>query len=333
MRIFQLFLLFLFLTTTHFRAQAQATQRLPFFQPADSLHKTRFWTLSELGAGTYSGIIIGLNSLWYSDYPRSSFHFFNDTGEWEYMDKTGHINSTYNASRIVFQSGLWAGLSRKQAMWTGVGLSWAFMFTVEMLDGFSKQWGFSLPDLGFNTGGVVLFGAQEMLWKEQRIYIKVSSNPTPYPNDQVTLVVGSDPPHPPTLKERARDIYGNSIAQVFLKDYNALNAWVSVNPYSFMPKTSKFPKWLNVAVGYGAANLYAGYDNTWEQDGNTYQVDKVKYPVYNQYYLSLDIDFTRIPTKSHFLKGVFTMLNIFKFPAPALEYNSLGKWKFHPIYF
>jgi hypothetical protein len=54
---------------------------------------------------------------------------------------------------------------------------------------------------------------------------------------------------------------------------------------------------------------------------------------YRQFYLSMDVDLTRIKTKSKVLKGIFSVVNFIKIPFPALEYNSLGQVKFHFLYF
>ena len=47
----------------------------------------------------------------------------------------------------------------------------------------------------------------------------------------------------------------------------------------------------------------------------------------------ISVDLTKIKTKSHFLRTIFHAVNVLKIPAPALEFNSLGKMKFRPIYF
>ena len=54
---------------------------------------------------------------------------------------------------------------------------------------------------------------------------------------------------------------------------------------------------------------------------------------YRQYYLSVDLNWQAIPTRSKFLKSTFYVLSIFKLPAPALEYNSRKGWKMHGLYF
>jgi hypothetical protein len=53
----------------------------------------------------------------------------------------------------------------------------------------------------------------------------------------------------------------------------------------------------------------------------------------SQYYLSLDIDLSRIKTKSHLLKTIFDVLNVIKIPFPTLELNSQGQLKGYILYF
>jgi hypothetical protein len=57
------------------------------------------------------------------------------------------------------------------------------------------------------------------------------------------------------------------------------------------------------------------------------------YHRYRQFYLSVDVDLTRIPTRSKALKALFTIFSFIKIPFPAIEYNTLGQFKFHPFYF
>ena len=110
-----------------------------------------------------------------------------------------------------------------------------------------------------------------------------------------------------------------------------MNIWLSINPASFT-KSNKLPPWLNVAFGLGAENLYGGSENSWPtQDPNFFLDDNI-YPRYNQYYLSFDVDFTRIKTNSGFLRACFKVLNIFKVPSPTLEYNPITGFRFIPLY-
>ena len=143
--------------------QLTAQEKKPsgFFTPADSLNKSRAYALIGGTSVGYAATMIGLNAAWYADFERSSFHFFNDWGEWNDMDKVGHFYSAYNESLLLMYGGIWAGLPRRKAMWLGVGFGALFQTSIEVLDGFSTKWGFSVGDIAFNTGGLVLLAAQE----------------------------------------------------------------------------------------------------------------------------------------------------------------------------
>jgi len=336
MKRFVYFLLFFFLSScfSSFNLYAQAEEKqekLPFFQAAEEFNKTRFWTMTGIGATVYTGSMIGLNELWYAGYERSAFHFFDDRGEWNDMDKVGHCYSAYNESLVFYKGSRWIGMNKKQAIWTGVGIGTLMQASIEILDGFSEKWGFSVADIGMNTLGVGIFAAQQFAWDEQRIVMKFSSFRKPYPN---TTITSTDGTQSTTLPTHTDDLFGATYVQYFLKDYNAQTIWLSVNPYSFMNnKNSKFPKWLNIAVGYGVQNIFGGFGNTWTSEDATYVLSAADYPRYRQFYLSLDVDLTKIKTKSHFLKTLLTLANMLKIPAPAIEFNTLGKMRFHSFYF
>ncbi|HSN47339.1 MAG TPA: hypothetical protein VLR29_01130, partial [Flavobacterium sp.] len=112
-----------------------------------------------------------------------------------------------------------------------------------------------------------------------------------------------------------------------LKDYNGQTYWFSANLHSFFSNESKIPKWLNVAFGYGADGLMG------KNDDKNALIFPVKPQNYRQFYLSLDADLTKINTKSHLLKTIFSVLNTVKIPAPTFEYSPHGGFKFHALYF
>ena len=289
---------------------------------SDTLNKKRVYTLAGTWTGIYAGALYGLNTLWYKNYPRSSFHFFNDTGEWNQMDKCGHMFTSYFEGVYSVNALKWAGVSDKKAAWFG-GLTGTVMQTsIEILDGFSSQWGASVGDLTANTLGSALCISQQLLWNEQRVQLKFSTHPVNYPND-------------PVLKKRVADLYGKNFSQLWLKDYNGQTYWLSTNISSFTNnEESKFPKWLNIAVGYGADGMYGGYTNTWTSPTDSLvMINRTDIPRTRQFFLAPDIDFTKIKTNSHLLKTIFFMANALKFPAPALEINNQGQLNLHAICF
>jgi hypothetical protein len=76
-----------------------------FWEYPDTLHKGRFWTAAGVGVAAYTGTLLTLNNLWYDQYPRTSFHLFNDAKEWQQMDKAGHVFTAYFESEWLYQVG------------------------------------------------------------------------------------------------------------------------------------------------------------------------------------------------------------------------------------
>lgn len=302
---------------------------IDFWDYPPAIHQGRFFTAAGAGAVAYTGALISLNELWYKQFPRTSFHFFDDAVEWQQMDKAGHMFTAYFEADWIYGITRWTGMKRKPAILTSALVATGLQATVETLDGFSSKWGFSLFDFASNIGGSGLWAAQQLAWDEQRIRLKVSSTYRTYPLE----IVNGEPSGSTTIRERTNDLYGKNIFQSFLKDYNSQTIWLSINPHSFMKDESTFPKWLNIAIGYGAENMFGGFKNEWELDGNTFKLSEEKYPRYRQWYLSPDIDLSRIKIKSKPLRALVWMINIFKVPAPALEINGNGGVKVRWLYY
>jgi hypothetical protein len=267
----------------------------------------------------YGGSLIILSNTWYKNYPHTSFHTFNDVGEWLQVDKFGHGWTAYNTGRVSAGMWRWAGLSQKQAAIIG-GLSGAVYLTViELLDAHSAQWGWSWGDMTANIVGSGLFITQELLWKEQRIQYKFSFHHKDYGDS--------------ALNKRADDLFGESWYERMLKDYNAQTYWFSANLRSFFPG-SNLPKWLNVSLGYGADGMLGGFENKWiDDDSGGVPVDRTDIPRIRQFYLAPDVDFTKIKTNKKWLRTIFFCLNAFKCPAPTLMIDSKGKFKAYALYF
>lgn len=278
--------------------------------------KKKIWIVGGSQVALWTGSFILLNQAWYADYPRQSFHFFNDWKEWQQMDKAGHAWTSYQISRLSGDMWKWTGINEKKAVWLGGISGVAYTSIIEILDGFSAEWGFSTGDMLMNIAGSGLYVAQQLTWKEQRFQLKMSYFPFAYePGDLA----------------RARDLFGETVAEKILKDYNAQTYWLSANLRSFFPD-SKIPKWLNLSLGYNARVMLGGRENIWtDEAGNT--IDRTDLERYRRFFLSVDVDLTKIRTRSKFLRSVFSVVNMVKIPAPALEWDSRGKFTGHLLYF
>lgn len=274
------------------------------------IHKGRLIGVVTLGGVAYAGTMTGLYQLWYKNYPRSGFHFINDNNEWLYMDKMGHTTTAYWFSRVGYKSLKWAGVEEKPAVWIGSAFGFAFLSTIEIFDGFSAEWGASAGDIAFNTLGTALFIGQQFLWQDQKFILKFSYSPTDYPQYNPELL-------------------GKNQFQSIIKDYNGQTYWLSANIRSFLKKESNFPSWLNVAVGYGADGMTGARTNPGLVDG----VHIPSFERTSQYYLTLDIDLTRIKTSSETLELLLNIVGFIKIPFPALEYNARDGFRYHWIYF
>jgi len=270
-----------------------------------------------INAGIYGGSMIGLYAAWYQKYPQSQFHTFNDWEEWRQMDKIGHTYSAYTMGRYSMELWKQTNLSRKKQIWIG-GLSGAvFQTVIETLDGFSEQWGWSWGDIGANILGSGSLIAQELAWDEQRIQIKTSFHKMNY-EDAV-------------LNERSNSIFGKTLAERSLKDYNGQTYWISGTLKSFFPD-SKIPDWLQVSIGTGVDGLFGARENVARNTNGYITFDRSSIPRIRQWYLAPDIDLTKIKTKRKGIKTALFILNALKFPAPTLELTN-SKMKIHWLYF
>jgi len=277
-----------------------------FLKPSDTLNTSRRNAVIITEASLGSLTLIGLDQLWYADFPRSKFHTINDADEWLQMDKFGHVFSAYQLGKVGADVLNWSGVQKKDQLLYGATLGFAFLTAVEVFDGYSSEWGFSWSDMTANAAGTGLYIGQELLWEEQRILLKYSFHQTKYASQRP-------------------DKLGDGFLEEVLKDYNGQTYWLSANVNSFV-KSSKLPKWLNVAFGYGADGMLTGKNEV---------VDNllISQNRQRQFYLSLDVDLSKIKTNSRLLQSLFDVFNTIKVPFPTMEFNDKKGLKLHYIYF
>ncbi len=276
----------------------------------DTLNKKRLNSLIITSGVVYTGTMIGLYNLWYKGYEQSSFHFINDNDGWMQIDKLGHATTAYQIGRLGYLAFRWTGMNEKKSIWIGGSLGFFFLTTVEVFDGFSKEWGASTGDIIANTAGSLMFISQQLIWKKQKIMLKYSFHTTEYAQY-----------NPEQL--------GENFIQQSLKDYNGHTYWLSFNIKSFIFKNSKLPEWLSLSLGYGGRGMIGAGTNPAQIDGNTI-------PHFNrtrQYFFAPEIDLSRIKTRSEFWNAFLDVVGFIKFPLPTLEYNKEDNLKFHWIYF
>lgn len=268
------------------------------------------WQVNSFATCYYAGSLTGLYFLWYADYSSGAFHFFNDSREWKGMDKFGHTITTFHVARIQSELYQSAGYNQRKSACIGAICSFSYMTLIEVMDGFSEGWGFSVSDWAADGLGLSLFALNELSGRNNLLTLKFSSAPTNYAQYNPELL-------------------GKNWVQSTLKDYNGQTYWLSLNIAECLKQGNSFPGWLNMAVGYGANGMIGAEDNPAEVDGKAVPY----FERYNQFYLSPDIDFSKIKVNGRGWKLLLSSLNFIKFPAPALEWNNNNGIKFHFLYF
>jgi uncharacterized protein YfiM (DUF2279 family) len=154
----------------------------------------------------YGATLYGLNKTWYQDFPRTGFHFFNDNEEWKQLDKIGHFYSAFQISQASIHLFRHAGMTSKKAnLWGGM-MGFLVLAPIEILDGFSEEYGASWGDLIANAVGSGTAMAQYMIWNEARIKPKFSFTPT-------------------SFADQRPNVLGKGYHEQFIKDYNGQTYW------------------------------------------------------------------------------------------------------------
>jgi hypothetical protein len=272
---------------------------------SSGINKRRFIPVIAGINGAYAGSLIYLSHVWYSKQEQTHFHFFNDNAEWMQMDKIGHATTSFHESEFIIQAYQWSGVPRKKAILFGGISGFLYQTPIEILDGFSAEYGASYGDIIANASGSALVIGQYLLWDEIRVQPKFSF-------------------HRSGLAHYRPNVLGSSLGEQLFKDYNGQTYWLSFNISSFLHKENKFPRWLNVAIGYGAEGMIYSRKNENSQNGFV--------TPYRQYYLSFDVDMKHVRTKKKWLKYCLYPLNFIHIPFPSLQFDKKGV-HFHPIYF
>jgi hypothetical protein len=289
------FLVFCLFTNLFF-----AQKNHSFWKDADSLNKKRLIGSSVAIGTTYIGSIISLQQVWYKESFQKDFHLFNDGKNWLQMDKAGHVFTGYHLAAILSGNFRWNGIETKKSNLIGSSIGLSYLTSLELMDGFSKDWGFSWWDMASNIGGATLFLGQEYAFSKQIFIPKFSFHTTKY-----ALI--------------RPEVLGSNFPEQLLKDYNGQTYWLSFSPGNLGLKS--VPKWLCLSFGYSADEKLVG-------NAEVYQ----NYNSKREFLFSLDIDLNELNIKNEFWKKVLKQVNLIKIPFPAL-YIKDSRFGVSPIYF
>lgn len=278
-------------------------------QAPDTLDRKKLTRIIMAESAFYVGGISYLQFIWYRDKERVPFHFYNDNRGYLQVDKFGHAFGAYMESYIGYHWLRSAGVSRKKALLYGGPLGLVLQTPIEIFDGMYEGWGFSWGDMIANAAGSAWVVGNELLFREQLIKLKFSYWRSSY-------------------AKQANGYLGDNFLESLFLDYNAHTYWLSF-PLVKPGIQSWMPNWLNLSVGYSANGMFGEFRNRSSYRG----VALPRTERYRQYLFSLDVDWTKIPVRSDFLKTLCKALVFIKLPFPALELNSRGQVRLHGLYF
>lgn len=271
-----------------------------FWNDSDSICKKRIIG-SSVSIGTiYIGSIISLQQVWYKDSFQKDFHLFNDGKNWLQMDKAGHVFTGYHLSSLLSGNFYWNGIETNKSNLIGSAIGLSYLTSLEIMDGFSKDWGFSWWDMVSNIGGSALFVGQEFAFSKQIFVPKFSFRTTKYASIRP-------------------EVLGSNFPEQLLKDYNGQTYWLSFSPGNLGIKS--FPKWLCLSFGYSIDEKLVGNTEAFQN-----------YNAKREFLFSLDVDLNELKVKNQFLKKVLKQVNLIKIPFPAV-YIKDSKFGLSPLYF
>lgn len=259
----------------------------------------------------YALLLLWLSFTWYNSY--TSFHFFDDLLEWEYLDKIGHFIASFYIGLLLYNSfgdpqNLNSSARRKWICFTG----FALLLPIEILDGFSMNYGASVFDLAANLIGSIFCYTYTSYQIASAIAPKFSFHPTAF-------------------AIMRPDMLGANFAQQVVKDYNGQTYWLSIDINSIVGR-KVIPDWLLLSAGYGAEGLLGGHDNVW-QNSEGRVIDYSNISRTKRFFISVDLNTPVLRSKNKLFGYLFAPFVLLKFPAPAVEINAERGIIFHWIYF
>ena len=226
------------------------------------------------------------------------------------MDKIGHACTSYKLNKVSHS--LFKKNNIKKPLLKSSVYTFGYMLGVELLDGYSTEWGFSIYDVIGNGLGTMLYTFQERKFKNQPFKIKFSFTRTPYAICRPSLL-------------------GENKLQQILKDYNGQTYWLSFNYNELWNKRIKLFDYIDFAIGYSINGFTGGHNNPEISSCNCLINDCNNLKRTSQFIFSVDLNTSKIKNKHPILGKFLLPFDIVKIPFPAFILNNSKNFKL--IYF
>lgn len=263
-------------------------------------------TLSKLRLGAVAGLtavsfgasyFLVLKNDWWNN-SEGGFHFANDFDYAKNLDKGGHFFAGVALGEFFYEGYHWAGLSEFQSyFWAGVSAGLTHV-GIDIKDGFSPEWGYSVGD--------VLSGTLGGFWPMAERYVPAFR----YFDYKWSYWINSSA------------YYDQSETDLFADDYVNQTHWLSVKVDRLLPQSwARFwPDGLALATG---VSIDEGVYTQGQGHGRY------------EWYVGPDWDLEGLfKPKSRWARKVVNTLNYIRFPAPTLQVYPYRRWHWaYPIIF
>ena len=214
------------------------------------------------------------------------------------LDKLGHFAAGVILGESFYEAYHWAGVSEFQS-YLYAGLSaMATHIAIDVKDGYSPEWGFSVFDVLSGTLGGFLSMAERYIPVFKYVDLKWS------------------------YWINTKAYYRQSDTGIFTDDYCNQTFWASFKPYRLLPASVRayYPSWLAFAAGLSIDEgvFIRHYEGT----------------PHREVYLALDYDLEAVRPQSRLARTFVKYLNYFKLPAPTIQvYPEFHWYLLYPIKF
>ena len=260
--------------------------------------------------GIFGGLFYAQHSAQQSDVWKETgaFHFQEDIQYALWVDKFGHFYGGYSTSYLFTEAFITSGFGWELSNILGSVMGLGYMTYIEVLDGYSKGFGFSPTDYYSDIFGAGFYLAQ--------YYVPVLQNFNPkfmYVN-------------PKWIGEKDRQPH-----ESFIDNYSAQTFWMSINIQNlFGGVVAKYvPEWLELSIGYAAYSLC--YPPLGECDPSV--SEPVSSDAWGNRKIIVSVDYNLVkllPEGPPFWNWFKQNFKLFKLPAPAIEFGKTTK--FYLIY-
>lgn len=195
------------------------------------------------------------------------------------VDKVGHLYTSHFYFHVLHNLMKWGGHDESTNLWVSTLVPALYALSIEIGDGYST-YQFAPDDLAFNLLGVAYGFLQAKHPFFNNFKIKWSYFPA------------------------ANRL--NTFQHPFSDDYNDHIYWLSINVHNLLPEEAQsyWPKFLNVAVGYGGQNISKGSVG----------------PQLRKFAVAFDYNLTVLPLEGDTWEVIKNIVDLFHFPAPGVRF-------------